>query len=224
MGGIGSIINSVTGASSSAKKQQKYNLQLASVNQKYALEAMKQQYEYEKLAAQNAHQWEMQDYAKAGLNPILSAGGGASADTGLTSGSASGAGIAQGAMTPVDIINTITSAGKAFKEMNLLNAQTENTEMDTMTKELNNKWIDPKAKQDIKESLSRIGVNSAQKALTNQQQISERGKATNIAGTIRNKTNADKYGENFGKNLITKTKGGKWKHAKQLYEFSKIFW
>lgn len=67
--GLGSFINKVTGASSSAKQSYNYSSWLA-----------QQQNVYQKEAMQNAHQWEVGDLEKAGLNPVLSAGGsGASA-------------------------------------------------------------------------------------------------------------------------------------------------
>lgn len=62
--GIGSVINKVTGASNTAKESYKYSNWLAAQQNQYQQEAM-----------QNAHQWEVDDLQKAGLNPVLSAGG-----------------------------------------------------------------------------------------------------------------------------------------------------
>lgn len=121
---IGGLLNDVTGATSAGKVNQKYAKELAAINQQYALDSMKKQYEYERTAALNAHQWEMSDYEKAGLNPILSAGGnGASADVGLTSGSGSAGNMQAGGAMAADIVNSMTSAGKASAEYKLMNAQ-----------------------------------------------------------------------------------------------------
>lgn len=54
---IGGMINDVFGGTTSAKTQHKYN----------------------KEYAQNAHQWEVKDLQKAGLNPSISASGGSAA-------------------------------------------------------------------------------------------------------------------------------------------------
>lgn len=121
---IGGLLNDVTGATSAGKVNQQYAKELAKINQQYALESMAKQYEYERTAALNAHQWEMSDYEKAGLNPILSAGGnGASADVGLTSGSGSAGSMQAGGAMASELVNSITSAGKASAEYKLMNAQ-----------------------------------------------------------------------------------------------------
>lgn len=61
---VGKTINDVLGGSSSAKKANRYQRQ-----------QMAQQNIYNEKYAQNAHQWEVQDLQKAGLNPVLSANG-----------------------------------------------------------------------------------------------------------------------------------------------------
>lgn len=115
--GLGSFLNSITGASSAAAQ-----------SQKYALEQMAQSNAYQKEFAQNAHQWEIQDLKKAGLNPILSAGGsGAVASGGQTGSGASN----QAPISPLDFINTIASAKQmmsqsSLNEANQLKTLTEN--------------------------------------------------------------------------------------------------
>lgn len=144
-GSVGGILNDVTGQTSAGKVNQAYAKELAKINQEYALESMAKQQEYalanmrkqnqyEVTAAKNAHQWEISDLEKAGLNPILSAGGqGAQADTSLAgagaiSGSA-GAG-SQGA-SGIDIMQSLTSAGKMLKEWNAIKAGEEKTRAET---------------------------------------------------------------------------------------------
>lgn len=79
---VGGVVNDVLGGSSSAKKAQKYQLQ-----------QMATQNMYNEKYAQNAHQWEVEDLKKAGLNPALSAGGssaGAIAGSSVSGGGATG--------------------------------------------------------------------------------------------------------------------------------------
>ena len=101
--GVGGFLNDITGATSSAKLQNKY----------------------QKEFAQNAHQWEVQDLEKAGLNPVLSAGG-SGASAGGAGGTTGGSGV-----NPIDVgmnlINTVSSAKKLNADTALADAQTLNT-------------------------------------------------------------------------------------------------
>lgn len=113
--GLGGTLNDITGATSSAALQQKYALQNAAVN-----------HAYQKEFTQNAHQWEMEDLKKAGLNPALTATGGAGASA--SGGGSFGGGGGQSAMNPFDILNGIvgmanqTSATKSQNNLNAANA------------------------------------------------------------------------------------------------------
>ena len=107
---LGGFVNSITGASNSASQANKYAVGNATLNHKY-----------QKEFAQNAHQWEVEDLKKAGLNPALSAGGGgASASGGGSFGGQTGT---PGA-NPLDMIGSIvgmTNQTSATKSQNNLN-------------------------------------------------------------------------------------------------------
>lgn len=117
---VGKALNNITGASSAAKQTQQYALQSAEINNKY-----------QKEFAQNAHQWEVQDLVKAGLNPILSAGG--------NGASASGGGVASATETsaglsPIDVIGAGISAYNGIQTGKQIKAVTDNTDADTLYK------------------------------------------------------------------------------------------
>lgn len=196
---LGSGLNSITGATSAAKKSQKYSLQSMAV-----------QNAYEKEAAQNAHQWEVQDLEEAGLNPILSAGGkGAQADTGISAGSQQGSGL-----TPLDLLQSLTSASKTMKELGLIgkqeekiNAEINNVNADTANKIEENPFIGKRRKAEIaiataqeRESKSRTKLNSAKT-------VSEEGDWHNWLGGMRNEI----------KNSIP-TEKENYKHASESYK------
>lgn len=108
---LGGFVNSITGASNSASQANKYAVGNAALNHKY-----------QKEFAQNAHQWEVEDLKKAGLNPALSAGGGgASASGGGSFGGQTGT---PGA-NPLDIVGKIADIRNGITATNANNKMLE---------------------------------------------------------------------------------------------------
>lgn len=118
---VGGLINDLTGATSAGAQSQKYALKSAQVNNKY-----------QKEFAQNAHQWEINDLQKAGLNPILSAGGsGTSASGGgVASGSVTGGGSAT--ISPMEALGAGVSAYQGIQNAKQIKAQTANLDANTL--------------------------------------------------------------------------------------------
>lgn len=121
---IGSILNKVTGATASAKQQNNF----------------------QKEFAKNAHQWEMEDLQKAGLNPALTATGGGGASAGGAGGTTGSSGI-----NPIDAIGSMIGLSNQTRETNAMidkiraeikniNATTDNVDEDTENKEWENKF------------------------------------------------------------------------------------
>lgn len=118
---LGKGLNDITGVTNSARKQKESQMQLQHDAQKFA-----------KWQMNNAHQAEVADLQKAGLNPVLSSGGGG-ASAGVTEGTASaGTGSDPFGMI-TNIINAVNSSKstdaavkKADAEVNNLDQQTEN--------------------------------------------------------------------------------------------------
>lgn len=138
---IGDMFNDLTGASSAAK----YNTQVS------------------KEFAQNAHQWEVADLKKAGLNPILSANG-------STAGSIAGS---SGNMTQAntgisDIMNSASGIAKTISDMDLNNSQEKvnsanvgKTTAETQGIVESNKWIPTEKKAQTANLNSQTLYNSA---------------------------------------------------------------
>nr|DAO66046.1 MAG TPA: minor capsid protein [Microviridae sp.] len=118
---IGNIFNDVTGATSASKLNNKY----------------------QKEFAQNAHQWEVEDLKKAGLNPILSAGG-----SGATAGGAGGA-QAGGTTSATDLLTAAAGAAATKSQIDKAGAETENLMANTAGKLEENKYIAPEKKSAI---------------------------------------------------------------------------
>lgn len=135
--GFGGLINSVTGASHSAKQSMKYSSYLQAQNYANQKEAMK-----------NAHQWEVEDLKKAGLNPILSAGGTGASAGGVGGGSSVGMQAGTGGLS--DLIN---SAGGLLK----LSSEIDNLDKDTELKGA----VTGKTNKEVQEVNSRTELNNA---------------------------------------------------------------
>lgn len=147
---IGKIFNSIQG-----------NTSAASLNNKYALQQMAANNAYQKEFAQNAHQWEVEDLKKAGLNPILSNGGSGAAASG--GGGATGAGATGGGTIGgiTDMFNSAADMARTISEIKKQKAETENTEVDTAGKAIENGFIKGKREAEINHLISNRVLNSA---------------------------------------------------------------
>lgn len=102
----GKLLNKVTGAYSSAKQSYEYNKDLSNLS-----------FQQQKEFAQNAHQWEMEDLQKAGLNPALTTGAssaGAIAGGGATS---------QSGGSGTNGLDLLTAVSNIYNNAKLTNAQ-----------------------------------------------------------------------------------------------------
>lgn len=118
LSGVGGMINDVLGGTASAKQQHKYN----------------------KEYAQNAHQWEVADLQKAGLNPAISANSGsASSIAGSSVGSSTNGNIG-------DLVSMGTNLISALSQKKLNDAISAKTEAERASILGNLKYL-PKEKQ-----------------------------------------------------------------------------
>lgn len=115
---IGGFLNDITGATSAGAQSQKYALESAQINNAY-----------QKEFAKNAHQWEVEDLKKAGLNPILSAGGSGTSASG--GGVASASEISAG-LSPMDALTAGVNAYAGIQNARQIRANTEYTNANTL--------------------------------------------------------------------------------------------
>ena len=109
--GVGGLLNDLTGSSSAASLSHKYSAALAAQNAAY-----------QKEFAQNAHQWEVEDLKKAGLNPVLSAGGSGASASGGGGGTI---GVTAGAGGFSELMNSAKGLMSLASELGNLNADTK---------------------------------------------------------------------------------------------------
>lgn len=92
---------------------------------KAAKEAAQMQIAWERERARNAHQWEVEDLKKAGLNPILSAGGSGAVTGGISAPVPDTSGYTSAAQQISQILPTIAGLRKTQADINLQNSQAE---------------------------------------------------------------------------------------------------
>ena len=175
---IGGLINDITGASSSAKQSYKYSAALASQNAAY-----------QKEFAQNAHQWEIEDLKKAGLNPILSAGG-----SGASASGGGGAAITaqNGAGGLSSIMNSAASLMRLSSEIDNLDSNTnlQRGQLDKVGPEIQN------INADTSKKIAETKNVTADTMLKSAKQISEKGTKEYALGKAAT-TSAKKMGYNY---------------------------
>lgn len=136
---IGDILNDVMGVTSSAKQQAKAQQGLQTDAQGYTTWQM-----------QNAHQAEVEDLKKAGLNPVLSAGGDGAGGT-PSMGSAS-TGVASDPISMITgIINTAKQAQKTDADINESNSRVIKNNADTIKILTENGYTEQKIKNAVSE-------------------------------------------------------------------------
>lgn len=115
MGLFSTVAASIAGNIYSAKQNQKYSKRLMNIQNAFNAEEAEKQRNWEEKMANTAHQREMGDLEKAGLNPVLSANSGAVTPSGATatSGQQSAAKVANLGDTMSNVINAYSSAKQA---------------------------------------------------------------------------------------------------------------
>lgn len=115
--------------------------------------AVQKQIEWERERAKNAHQWEVQDLQKAGLNPILSAGGQGATTGGISAPIPDTSGLQQG-------VSNAIQAYAVKKDNELKDAQITNTETNSAAQTAQTQ----KTIQETISEMKRQGLISAQTA------------------------------------------------------------
>lgn len=125
-----------------------------------AKKLQKQQIDYNKEVAQNAHQWEVEDLKKAGLNPVLSTGGSGASANGISTPSVDTSGYSQAGGAMLNALSTaktlMNDTQRVENETQQTEAQVEKTQADTnltnlqsIEQMLNNKNLPEKQRREL---------------------------------------------------------------------------
>ena len=192
--------------------------------------AVKRQIEWERERAKNAHQWEVEDLKKAGLNPILSADGSGAVTGGISAPIPDRSGYSQTGTAIIEAINTAYQAAQTNAAIGRTGAETANITQDTKNKIAQQELIQ---KQAVNEAL-RSGLISAQKANLEFKNLTEkyngeRAELTYWNDFINKASTSAKNVTDIGFNALEKfmpkkhakealeTMGKGWKHTKTQY-------
>lgn len=159
VGNIGDRLLNRQDANSAAQRQNKYNVWLQQNNQ-----------EFQREMAKNAHQYEIEDLKKAGLNPILSAGGSsATSIAGSNSAQSTGAGnmsegntFSNAISKGIEMMNSQSARELQSKQGELALAQAEAARAQSLADIARSRVIEPEAKAKIKHLASAAAMNKAE--------------------------------------------------------------
>lgn len=157
---------------------------------------------YQKEFAQNAHQWETDDLKKAGLNPILSAGGGGAAASGGGTAGTGSIGITDAANSAAGLLQTVSNIDLQKSQEDAADADAELKRAQAAGVMKNNGWIDPKAEKDMEEATSRILSNKSNSARQVVETRKAKGDPRTMLGSLFE--NAEKRTQNATQNSAKK--------------------
>lgn len=216
MFGIDDVAVATLGAGIISGAASAYGAHRAGQDAKAATEA---QIAWERERAKNAHQWEIEDLKKAGINPIITAGGSGAVTGGISAPMPDRSGYTGAGTAIIDAINSAYGAAKTNAEIGKAGAETANISQDTKNKITANELLQ---KQAINEAL-RSGLISAQKANLEFKNLTEKYNGERAALTYWNQflnqasATAKNVGD-LGMNVIDRLVP-----AKHVKEVQKVF-